>query len=167
MDFGLNPNQATIFPKKKRNHCLRNQRYKKYATLYHNIVKKTGGVPLGASATINTFFLWASKTLPLFFYNYQKNNTFNTIFNMTTHYCQLCGKPYTKKYKNQRYCSEDCSKEARRLKSRIYFSKWYTKNKTYCWARKKGTGTLGPHRHETDESEYEAIQTELRRLRLR
>ena len=86
---------------------------------------------------------------------------------MTTHYCQLCGKPYKKKYRNQRYCSEDCSKEARRLKNRIYFSKWYTKNKTYCWARKKGTGTLGPHRHDNDESEYEAIQTELRRLRLR
>ena len=86
---------------------------------------------------------------------------------MTTHHCQLCGKPYTKKYRNQRYCSEDCSKEAPRLKNRIYFSKRYTKNKTYCWARKKGTGTLGPHRHDNDESEYEAIQTELRRLRLR
>lgn len=133
--------------------------------LYHNIVKNWGGVPfLGASATI-TFFLWASKTLP-FFTNTKNNNTFNTIF-MTTHYCQLCGKPYKKKYKNQRYCSPDCSQEARRLKSRIYFSKWYTKNKTYCWARKKGTGTLGPHRHTTDEDEYEAIQTELRRLRLR
>ena len=86
---------------------------------------------------------------------------------MTTHYCQLCGKPYKKQYRNQRYCSEDCSQEARRLKSRVYFSRWYTKNKTYCWARKKGTGTLGPHRHQTDEDEYEAIQTELRRLRLR
>lgn len=86
---------------------------------------------------------------------------------MTTHYCQLCGKPYTKQHRNQRYCSQECSQEARRLKNRIYFSRWYTKNKTYCWARKKGTGTLGPHRHTTDEDEYEAIQTELRRLRLR
>ena len=125
---------------------------------------------LRASATINTFFMGLEKSAgpSLFFLQLpKKNNTFNTIFNMTTHYCQLCGKPYTKKYKNQRYCSEDCSKEARRLKNRIYFSRWYTKNKTYCWARKKGTGTLGPHRHDNDESEYEAIQTELRRLRLR
>ena len=120
---------------------------------------------MGASATINTFFFMGLKT-PLFFTTTKKNNTFNTIF-MTTHYCQLCGKPYTKKYKNQRYCSEDCSKEARRLKSRVYFSRWYTKNKMYCWARKKGTGTLGPHRHQDDEDEYEAIQTELRRLHLR
>ena len=80
---------------------------------------------------------------------------------MTTHYCQLCGKPYKKKYKNQRYCSPDCSQEARRLKSRVYFSRWYTKNKVYCWARKKGTGTLGPHRHDNDESEYEAIQNRI------
>jgi hypothetical protein len=35
MDFGLNPNQATIFPK-KRNHCLRNNIIQKYAIL--NIV---------------------------------------------------------------------------------------------------------------------------------
>ena len=93
--------------------------------------------------------------------------TLLSIFTMTTHYCQLCKKPYKKKYKNQRYCSQDCSQEARRLKSRIYFSKWYTKNKIYCWARKKGTGTLGQHRHETDESEYEAIQKEMRNLGLR
>jgi len=140
--------------------------------LYHNIVKNWGRETLlflRASATITLFFMGLEKSAgpSLFFYHYQKNNTFNPIFNMTTHYCQLCGKPYTKKYKNQRYCSTDCSQEARRLKNRIYFSRWYTKNKTYCWARKKGTGTLGPHRHQDDEDEYEAIQTELRRLHLR
>lgn len=125
-----------------------------------------GEYHFGGFSNHKHLFLYGPQKRSPFFYNYQKNNTFNTIF-MTTHYCQLCGKPYKKKYRNQRYCSEDCSKEARRLKNRIYFSKWYTKNKTYCWARKKGTGTLGPHRHDNDESEYEAIQTELRRLRLR
>ena len=124
---------------------------------------------MGASATINTFFYGPRKKrrpFPLFFTTTKKNNTFNTIF-MTTHYCQLCGKPYKKTTNNQRYCSQECSQEARRLKSRVYFSRWYTKNKVYCWARKKGTGTLGPHRHDNDESEYEAIQKELHRLRLR
>ena len=133
--------------------------------LYHNIVK-TWGSTIGGFSNHNTFSYGPQK-LPPFFTTTKKNNTFNTIFNMTTHYCQLCGKPYKKQHRNQRYCSEDCSKEARRLKNRIYFSRWYTKNKTYCWARKKGTGTLGPHRHDNDESEYEAIQTELRRLHLR
>ena len=137
--------------------------------LYHNIVKKQGeGNPSFFEGFSNHkhLFLYGPQNSP-FFTTTKKNNTFNTIFNMTTHYCQLCGKPYTKKYKNQRYCSTECSQEARRLKNRIYFSRWYTKNKTYCWARKKGTGTLGPHRHTTDKEEYEAIQTELRRLRLR
>jgi hypothetical protein len=45
MDFGLNPNQATIFPKKKRNHCLRNH-YDIKICNYIIIVKKQGeGIP--------------------------------------------------------------------------------------------------------------------------
>ena len=82
-------------------------------------------------------------------------------------YCQLCGQPYQPDHPNQRYCSISCSKEARRLKSRIYFSRWYNKNRKYVWSRKKGTGTLGPHRHEDENQEMETIQTELRRLGLR
>ena len=126
-----------------------------------------GEYHLGGFSNHKHLFLYGPQKLSPFFTTTRKIILLTTIFNMTTHYCQLCGKPYTKKYKNQRYCSTDCSQEARRLKNRIYFSRWYTKNKTYCWARKKGTGTLGPHRHTTDEDEYEAIQTELRRLRLR
>lgn len=134
--------------------------------LCHNIIK-TWGSTLGGFSNHKHLFLYGPQKLPPFFTTTKKNNTFNTIFNMTTHYCQLCGKPYKKTTNNQRYCSQECSQEARRLKSRVYFSRWYTKNKVYCWARKKGTGTLGPHRHDNDESEYEAIQKELHRLRLR
>ena len=164
--FWFKPKPSHNISKKKKKPLFKESCNIKNMQLYHNLVKKNWGVPLGASATITLILYGPQKRSP-FFYTTKKNNTFNTIFNMTTHYCQLCGKPYKKKYKNQRYCSPDCSQEARRLKSRIYFSKWYTKNKTYCWARKKGTGTLGPHRHTTDKEEYEAIQTELRRLQLR
>ena len=102
-----------------------------------------------------------------FLLNHRKSNT-NFNKNMTKKsYCAFCKQPYKKQHPNQRYCSKECSEEARRLKSRIYFSRWYNKNRIYCYTRKKGTGHIGAHKHPDDNKEYETIQTELRRLGLR
>lgn len=63
MDFGSNPNQATIFPKKKK--PLFKESYNiKNMQLYHNIVKKQGE-HLGGFSNHN-LFLMGLKTL-LFF----------------------------------------------------------------------------------------------------
>jgi predicted nucleic acid-binding Zn ribbon protein len=80
--------------------------------------------------------------------------------------CPICGKTFTKTHNRQKYCTKECSKEAKRRQDRIHFSRWYTKNKRRVWANKKGTGYLGPHRHEDPEKEQQAIKTELQRLKL-
>ena len=74
--FWFKPKPSHNISKKKRNHCLRNQRYKNMQ-LYHNIVKNWGRntlLFLRASATI-TFFYGPRKKrrpLPLFFTPHKK-----------------------------------------------------------------------------------------------
>jgi hypothetical protein len=81
--------------------------------------------------------------------------------------CEWCGELFTKTHNRQIYCSEECAKEAALIKDRKTKLAWFYRNRERLYATQLGTRTLGPHRNEDEEREYEIIQNELKRLGLK
>ena len=85
--------------------------------------------------------------------------------------CGYCGTRFIPRYPNQKYCSKDCSKKKHREQKADYQRRRYAqvKNKAIIdnSAFRPGTGNLTQHRLTDEEAEYERIQRELQRLRLR
>lgn len=80
--------------------------------------------------------------------------------------CQYCGKTYTKNHGNQKYCSYNCKTNAKKEQvARARMKHYYTYKNTS--KESLGSGSLGPHKHTDDTLEYEKIQNELKRLRLK
>ena len=84
----------------------------------------------------------------------------------TTKKCEWCGTLFKKTHNRQIYCSKECAKEAERENTRNRKLKWWYRNKDRLYKTELGTRSLGPHREEDFEKEYETIQKELKRLGL-
>lgn len=80
--------------------------------------------------------------------------------------CAYCGKEYIKTHNRQMYCSDECRKNSRQEKRRIYDSKYYYKNKNRRNQTLIGTRTIGPHKHPDNNREAEIVQNEIRRHQL-
>ena len=84
--------------------------------------------------------------------------------------CAWCGELFKKKHFNEKYCSKECRKNSRKAQNRRNFHKWYHRHKNEMGYDKRwgmGTGKLGPHRHDNNDKEQQAIQKEFTRLRLK
>ena len=77
--------------------------------------------------------------------------------------CPICGEPFKKKHNRQKYCSKECSKEAKRRQDRQAWTRWFHKNKQKLYATQLGTRTIGPHKHQDNEREQEIVQNEKQR----
>jgi predicted nucleic acid-binding Zn ribbon protein len=80
--------------------------------------------------------------------------------------CAYCGKEYTKTHNRQMYCSDECRKNSRKEKRRIYDSRYYYKNRYKRNYTLIGTRCIGPHKHPDDDREAEIVQNEIRRHQL-
>ena len=85
--------------------------------------------------------------------------------------CSWCGKTFIRHYKTVKYCSDDCRHEAlkeqkavyqRRRRKRINRGALCSNETEYI-----GTGYLSKNRRTDFDDEYNAIQKELQRLRLK
>jgi hypothetical protein len=76
-----------------------------------------------------------------------------------------CSNPFNLKYPNQRYCSDECLKNARREQVYDAKFKWRIKWKMHG-KTDKGTAYLGPHRDPNFGAEYDLIQKEKRKCGL-
>lgn len=81
--------------------------------------------------------------------------------------CAYCGKLYKRKHNRQKYCSDECSKEANREKDRIRHLRYYYKNKNRINTTKIGTRSIGPRANPNKERESEIVRNELDRIGLR
>ena len=85
--------------------------------------------------------------------------------------CGYCGTTFIPRYPNQKYCSKECSRNRHREQKCEYARRRYNqiRNKQIIDASafRPGTGNLTQHRLTDEEAEYERIQRELQRLRLR
>lgn len=84
--------------------------------------------------------------------------------------CTWCGKKFIKKHHSEKYCSEQCRKDARGHQSRMKAHRWYHNHKHELSEKQRwglGSGTLGGHMHKDFEKEQSVIQKEFTRLRLK
>ena len=84
--------------------------------------------------------------------------------------CQWCGETFTRKYAPEKYCSDECRRDARKLQNRNKSFKWYHKNKNDLTEKQRyglGGGNLGQHRQKDFKKEYTIIRNELRRLKIK
>ena len=85
--------------------------------------------------------------------------------------CGYCGTTFIPQYPNQKYCSKTCSNNRHREQKCEYARRRYNqiRNKEIIDASafRPGTGNLTQHKLPDDDQEYERIQRELQRLRLR
>ena len=86
--------------------------------------------------------------------------------------CGYCGAHFIPQYPNQKYCSKECSRNRHREQTCEYARRRYNqiRNKQiidHHDFRNPGTGNLTQHRLTDEEAEYERIQREIKRLRLR
>ena len=84
--------------------------------------------------------------------------------------CAYCGKPFTKKHGNQKYCSYNCKHNAKKeqtAKARMkhYHTKQKQRGGDQAWGL--GTSGLGQHRQTDHNIEYQKIQNEKKRLNLK
>lgn len=80
--------------------------------------------------------------------------------------CKWCGKTYYKEHNRQEYCSDPCRDYARLECTSRRVSRYRKKygKKQSDWV---GSGHLGEHRAEDEETELDLIQKEFKRLRLK
>lgn len=105
-----------------------------------------------------------------------KQNSKNRYMNLKknapvlTGKCGCCGKEFIKRHGNQKYCSKKCAETV------ILFQNANAANKYYHHVKKLrggdtvwglGSGSLGQHRHDEFESEYNVVEKELQRLGLK
>lgn len=84
--------------------------------------------------------------------------------------CKYCGQEFTKVHNREMYCSDKCRKNAKREQNRNNFHRWYHRHKHELSEKKRwglGSGELGAHMHTDFTREYNVIQNELARLRLK
>ena len=84
--------------------------------------------------------------------------------------CKACGKEFTKNYKTEKYCCDDCREVALKQQWRNASHRHYHKHKKEWGPIKRygvGTGTLGPHANTDFNCEKETIKREIERLRLK
>lgn len=84
--------------------------------------------------------------------------------------CAWCGKPFLKQHHSEKYCGDDCRKDARGHQSRMKSHRWYHKHKHELSEKQRwglGSGTLGGHMHKDFEKEQSMIEKEFTRLRLK
>lgn len=90
--------------------------------------------------------------------------------------CQYCGKPFLKKYRTEKYCSDECRTLALQDQKAEYQRKRRKQIKEGVLVSNEnnhiGTNFLSEHPHTDEdgdvdeEKEYDAIQKELKRLKL-
>ena len=84
--------------------------------------------------------------------------------------CIWCGQKFIKKHHSEKYCSDECRKDARGQQSRNKAHRWYHRHKHELSEEQRwglGSGSLGEHRHEDFEKEQRVIKNELRRLKIK
>lgn len=85
--------------------------------------------------------------------------------------CQYCGKPFLKKYRTEKYCSDECRTFALQEQKAEYQRKRRKQIKEGLLISNEnkhlGTNYLSEHCHDDEEREYAAIQKELKRLKLK
>jgi len=81
--------------------------------------------------------------------------------------CSYCGKTYTKKHGNQKYCTTKCAEQAKEEQDRHHKLRWYYKNKKRLNTTRLGTHNLSEHRHKDTDKEQKAVEYELHRLGLK
>lgn len=84
--------------------------------------------------------------------------------------CGWCGDPFTIEYPNQRYCSDQCSEAGKLEKNRLRqarFYKKYGKDRYKKGPLQPGGPGLGPNPQSSFKVEYQKIQGEFQRLKLR
>lgn len=77
--------------------------------------------------------------------------------------CKWCGKPFKKEHNRQEYCCQKCRTYAL-LEQKMIFARQYRKKHS---KQRLGTSGLSQHKHESHEKEYEVIQNEMKRLKLK
>lgn len=81
--------------------------------------------------------------------------------------CGWCGQYYVKTANKQKYCSNECRKNAIQEQSRRKSHRWYHRHKHELDEKQRwglGSGVLGQHRHKDYEKEQKVITRELKRL---
>lgn len=81
--------------------------------------------------------------------------------------CGWCGQYYIKTANKQKYCSNECRKNAIQEQSRIKSHRWYHRHKHELDEKQRwglGSGVLGQHRHKDYEKEQKVITRELKRI---
>lgn len=71
--------------------------------------------------------------------------------------CNWCGHPYIRRHTRQKYCSQECQKEAHLEQDRQY---QYKRRKQ---RKRLGTTRITEHKQEDDNIEQQVIQEERRR----
>jgi len=83
--------------------------------------------------------------------------------------CKWCGKPFEKQHNRQEYCSDKCKlnalREQKAIFSRKYRSKYKNRKSDSYWGM--GSGSLSAHKKDSFDEEHDAIQKELKRLRIK
>jgi hypothetical protein len=77
--------------------------------------------------------------------------------------CAYCGKPFKKTHNRQKYCTPECSKEAKRRQDRQAWTRWFHKNKKTLYQTQLGTRTIGPKPNPNIEREAEIVHNEKNR----
>lgn len=88
------------------------------------------------------------------------------VINITERICGICEMPFYPRHGNQKYCSDECVKEARRINDMEYRKRWkwlYGKRKKNM---NKGTGSLGCIPEDDFFDEYRMVQKEKARIGL-
>lgn len=80
--------------------------------------------------------------------------------------CPICGKTYTKHHNRQKYCSDECRKEAKRRQDTKHKLNWWYKNKTHLNQTRLGTICISQHRNPDPDREAEIVKNEKQRLGL-
>lgn len=77
--------------------------------------------------------------------------------------CPICGTTFTKTHNRQKYCTPECSKEAKKRQDRQAWTRWFHKNKKTLYQKQLGTRTIGPKPNPNPEREAEIIHREKNR----
>ena len=101
---------------------------------------------------------------------YKFKEDMSTMEPYTDYICKYCGKPFLKKYRTEKYCSDECRTKAhqdqdaeyqRKKRRLIHNGEIISNERKYV-----GTGYLSHRKQEKDEDEHAAIRKEMRRLKL-
>lgn len=85
---------------------------------------------------------------------------------MTERICEICEQPFYPKHGNQKYCSDECVREARRLNTQKCRLRWYNLYGKADKSMRKGTSGLGQTPEADFMEEYRLIQKEKARIGL-